>query len=110
MLKPVVDVLESTTAVAGETRVKTMLPQLAALARHGLNDPVSTTIAETLSDFLAGNASESAARTKIFKLAGQLDDLAVRGRWVTALNEVARLLPQHVQSLTWVIEAIVACP
>ena len=110
VLKPVVDVLESATAVAGETRVKTMLPQLAALARHGLNDPVSTTIAETLSDFLAGNASESAARTKIFKLAGQLDDLAVRGRWVTALNEVARLLPQHVQSLTWVIEAIVACP
>ena len=111
VLKPVLDVLESATAVEGETRVKTMLPQLAALAEHGLNDPVSTTIAETLSDMLSGNGSERAAQEKIFTLAGKLvNDKVVRGRWVTALNDVARLLPQHVQSLTWVIEAILACP
>ena len=111
VLKPVVDALAKADPAEREARARTMLPQLAALAEHGLNDPVSTTIAETLSDMFSGNLTEAAARTKIFTLAGKLvNEPVVRGLWVTGLNDVARMLPQHVQSLTWVIEAIVDCP
>jgi hypothetical protein len=111
VLKPLQDMPENATPAERELRVKTMLPQLAALAEHGLNDPVSTTIAETLSDMLSRNVTQAEVRDKIFTLAGKLVNKPdVREKWVTGLNEVARLLPQHVQSLTWAIEAIVACP
>jgi len=111
VLKPLQDVPESATPVEREAQVKTMLPELAALAEHGLNDEVSKTITEVLSEMLSGNLSEAAAREKIFTLAGKLvNNPDVRERWVTAMNDVARLLPQHVESLTWVIEAIIACP
>ncbi|WFE48830.1 hypothetical protein [Micromonospora sp. WMMD1155] len=111
VLNPLRAVPETATPAEREIQVRQMLPELAALAEHGLNDQVSTTITSVMDTLFAGAMTEADARTRIFTLAGQLaNEPAIRGQWVTALNDVARVLPQHVQTLTWVVEAIIDCP
>ncbi|WP_433534624.1 hypothetical protein ACQPZK_20875 [Micromonospora sp. CA-249363] len=111
VLNPLRAVPETATPAEREIQVRQMLPELAALAAHGLNDQVSMTITTVMDTLFAGAMTQAEARSRIFTLAGQLvNEPAIRGQWVTALNDVARVLPQHVQTLTWVVEAIIDCP
>jgi hypothetical protein len=111
VLGPLRAVPETATPAEREVQVRQMLPELAALAGHGLNDEVSMTITRVLDRLFAGEMTEAQARTEIFTLAGKLvNESAIRNTWVTALNDVARLLPQQVETLTWTIEAILDCP
>jgi hypothetical protein len=112
MLGPLLNVSKATEDVTvRETQVRALLPELAALARHGVNDEVSMTIAEKLNGLFTGEISETEARTAILGLAGKLvNETVIRNKWVTALHEMSRLLPQHSRIFTWVAEAILDCP
>ncbi|HWS33949.1 MAG TPA: hypothetical protein VN408_14550 [Actinoplanes sp.] len=103
MLKPLIG--------ATPAEIPGMLPQLADLAGVGLGDVVSQRIAQSLSDLIAGTATESEVRDRIHGLSQQLPERSgVRMKWVEQLDALAGVVPEHAGVITHVMESIVTCP
>jgi len=111
MVKPLLDVAATASEDDRGQQVRTMLPQLAKLAGHGLGDLISQRIAQTISDLIEGLITEDQAREAIFGLAGLLpQDTDVRLKWILELRTLSQTVPQFDGILTHVGDAIMKCP